>query len=280
MMSPDELRAALARFDRDGYLVVENAIEPDLVGAIREGLDRAERDHALGLGQTDFEGRNTVRIYNLLAYGEVFWQVPIHPVALQVAEAILDPELQLSSLSAITLCPGQGAQTLHADDQLIPVPKPHQPFTLNCVWAISDFTEANGATMLVPGSHKAGDRPDYDMAVDTITGEMPAGSLLFWHGSLWHAGGHNRTEQRRYALSNYYCAGFIRQQENQYLGLDRADVRRMPRRLQELCGWSVYKGLYGHVDNVDPITQLGHPDGAKLIWQRTLEEMYETAARR
>jgi len=273
-MSTDFTKA-LADFDRDGYVVLENVIESDLLDELTEGLLKAERDQGITGRDTDFEGRQTIRIYNLLNCGEVFWKVPTHPATLPFAETVLDPELQVSSLSAITLCPGQGAQVLHADDQLIPVQKPHQPFTLNCIWALSDFTAENGATRVVPGSHKAGGMPAYDMDVDTIAAEMPRGSVIFWHGSLWHGGGTNTTDQRRYAISNYYGAGFIRQQENQQLGIPLDLARKFPRRLQELCGYSVYKGLYGHVDNQDPITMLGRSTQTKMIWQQTFEDMFE-----
>ena len=154
--------------------------------------------------------------------------------------------------------------------------KPHQAFCLNCVWAISDFVEENGATHLVPGSHKASDMPEYDVEKDTVVGEMSARSLMFWHGSLWHRGGANRSNRRRYALANYYCAGLIRQQENQQLGIPSTVASKFPRRLQELCGYSVYKGLYGHVDNMDPITMLGRSTDTKMIWQRSYDDMFET----
>lgn len=274
-----DLDAKLADFERHGFVVLEDVVPRAQIETLREALLRAEREHGLGFAETDFEGRNTVRIYNLLVYGPEFWEVPIHPVALAFAERVLDPELQLSSLSAITLCPGQGEQPLHADDQLIPVPKPHQPFTLNCVWAISDFTEENGATHLVPGSHRFTGMPEPGVDCETVPALMPAGSLLFWHGSLWHKGGENRTKERRFALANYYAAGFIRPQENQQLGIPLDMARRFPRRLQELCGYSVYRGLYGHVENADPIRLLGRSDGQKLIWQRTQEEMFEDRTR-
>lgn len=274
-----DLAQALADFDRDGFVVLENVIEPDVVSGLKEALLKTERDHNIRGRDTDFEGRQTIRIYNLLAHGEAFWKVPTHEAVLPFAEAVLDAELQLSSLSAITLCPGQGSQPLHADDQLIPVPKPHQPFTLNCIWALSEFKEENGATRVVPGSHKAGDMPAYDGAADSIAAEAPAGSVLVCHGSLWHGGGNNQSNDRRFAISNYYCAGFIRQQENQQLGIPSEIARRFPRRLQELCGYSVYKGLYGHVDNADPITLLGRTSETKMIWQRSYEEMFETEHR-
>lgn len=271
-----DFTSALARFERDGYVVFENVIAADLRAELIEALLKVEHDQGITGRDTDFEGRQTIRIYNLLAHGTAFWQVPIHPQTLPFAETVLDEELQVSSLSAITLCPGQPAQPLHADDQLIPVRKPHQPFTLNCVWALTDFTEENGATRIVPGSHKAGDKPPFGQDAETVVAEMPAGSVIFWHGSLWHGGGMNRSNERRYCLSNYYCAGFIRQQENQQLGIPLEIAREFPRRLQELCGYSVYKGLYGHVDNADPITMLGRASEAKMIWQQSYDDMFET----
>ena len=275
-ISSDRMTKALQDFDRDGFVVLENVIDTDLVGELKEALLKTEHDLNITGRDTDFEGRQTIRIYNLLAHGQSYWKVPVHEAVLPFAETVLDTELQLSSISSITLCPGQGAQPLHADDQLIPVAKPHQPFTLNCVWAISDFTEENGATRLIPGSHKAGDMPDYDVEMDSVAGEMPAGSVIFWHGSLWHGGGTNRTDERRYAIANYYCSGFIRQQENQQLGIPSDLASRFPRRLQELCGYSVYKGLYGHVDNQDPITMLGRSSNTKMIWQQSYDDMFET----
>jgi ectoine hydroxylase-related dioxygenase (phytanoyl-CoA dioxygenase family) len=275
-ISSERMTTALQDFDRDGFVVLENVIDADLVEELKEALLKTEHDLNITGRDTDFEGRQTIRIYNLLAHGEAYWKVPVHEAVLPFAEKVLDTELQLSSLSSITLCPGQGAQPLHADDQLIPVAKPHQPFTLNCVWAISDFTEENGATRLIPGSHKAGDMPEYDLEMDSVAGEMPAGSVIFWHGSLWHGGGTNRTSERRYAIANYYCGGFIRQQENQQLGVPSDIASKFPRRLQELCGYSVYKGLYGHVDNQDPITMLGRDSQTKMIWQQSYDDMFET----
>ena len=265
-----DLAQDLARFEEDGFVVLESVIAPDLVAEIRDALIRTETDNDIGFRDTRFEGRRTIRIYNLLAHGSTFWKVPVHEAVLPFAEAVLDEELQLSSLSSITLCPGQEAQSLHADDQLLPVPKPHQPFNLNCVWAISDFTEANGATRIVPGSHRAGDEADYRVE-DTVAAEMPAGSVICWHGSLWHAGGANTTDQRRYTVANYYCSGFFRPQENQQLGVPQEVAKQFPRRLQELCGYSVYKGLYGHVDNEDPIHMLGRKSDRKMTWQRGRE---------
>lgn len=249
-----------------GYTVIENAIEPELVGDLRAALDELERRRGLGYAQSRFEGYRTVRIYNLLNHGEVFWRVPLHPRVLPVAERALDPELLLSSLSAITLGPGQEAQPLHEDTQQIPLPRPRSAIALNALWALSDFTEENGATRIIPGSHRYDSPPPYGAELPTEAAEMPAGSVMLFDSQLWHAGGTNRTEQRRYALACYYCAGWVRQQENQLLGIPLATAARMPRRLQELLGYSVWRGQYGHVENGDPIELLGRERTSRMIW--------------
>lgn len=107
-----------------GYTVMEAVIEPALVAALRAALDEVETSRALGYARSRFDGYQTIRIYNLLNYGEVFWRVPLHISVLPMAERVLDPELLLSSLSAITLGPGQEGQALHVDTQQIPLPRP------------------------------------------------------------------------------------------------------------------------------------------------------------
>ena len=91
------------------------------------------------------------------------------------------------------------------------------------MWALTDFTEANGATRIVPGSHLLDHSPNYGQDYDSIPAEMAKGSVLVWHGSLWHGGGANSTDERRVGIAMNYCAGYIRQQENQQLGIPLDD---------------------------------------------------------
>ena len=169
-----------------------------------------------------------------------------------MVEGVLDPGLLISSLSSIAIGPDERQQPIHADDQMIPLPRPHAPVICNTMWAITDFTEENGATRLVPGSHRRDQPPNPLEHYDTIAAEMSRGSVLVWVGSLWHGGGANCTDARRVGIAMNYCAGFIRQQENQQLGLQPQLVKTFPRRLQELIGYSVYNGLIGHIDKQAP----------------------------
>jgi ectoine hydroxylase-related dioxygenase (phytanoyl-CoA dioxygenase family) len=250
---------------RDGYAVVENAIAPDLVERLAERLARLERDLGAKPAGNGFEGHRTVRIYNLLAHGAPFDEVPVHPAVLPIVEAVLDPGCLISSLSSIAIDPGETAQPIHADDQVIPLEKPHAPIVCNSMWALTDFTEANGATRLVPGSHRK-PNPEYGGAYETIAAEMPKGSVLIWDGALWHGGGANRTGERRTGIAMNYCAGFIRQQENQQLGLDPQVVRGFGPRLQELVGYGVYRGLIGHIDKSSPAQRLNGSGEFRSIW--------------
>ena len=181
-------------------------------------------------------------------------------------ESVLDQGLLVSSLSSIAIGPGESPQPIHADDQVIPLPKPHPPTVCNTMWALTDFTEANGATRLVPGSH-LGPLPRPESTYETIAAEMPRGSVLVWHGSLWHGGGANTTSERRVGIAMNYCAGYLRQQENQQLGLPTEVVRDFPPRLQELVGYGIYRGLIGHIDKQVPSNLLLSADyDPGLLW--------------
>jgi ectoine hydroxylase-related dioxygenase (phytanoyl-CoA dioxygenase family) len=193
--------------------------------------------------------------------------VPVHDSVLPIVEGVLDPGCLVSSLSSIAIDPGETAQPIHADDQLIPLAKPHVPTVCNTMWALTDFTEANGATRVIPGSHRRDHNPDYGAPYDSVAAEMPKGSVLVWHGSLWHGGGANTTEERRTGIAMNYCAGFIRQQENQQLGIPREVAATFSPRLRQLCGYGIYNMLIGHINKRDPAEILGDaPHASSMIW--------------
>jgi ectoine hydroxylase-related dioxygenase (phytanoyl-CoA dioxygenase family) len=259
------------RIATDGYTILEGVLAPDLVDSLADDLVRLERAFAVQPAGNSFEGAQTIRIYNLLAFGALYEQVPVHPEVLPVVEAVLDPGCLVSSLSSISILPGERAQPIHADDQLIPLPKPHVPTVCNTMWALTDFTEANGATRLVPGSHLLDHSPDYGAEYDSIAAEMAKGSVLVWVGSLWHGGGANTTDERRVGIAMNYCAGWIRQQENQQLGIPREIAAGFSPRLRELCGYGIYNMLIGHINKHSPAEMLdataaGGDHG--MVWDR------------
>ncbi len=277
MASPPEPQATapdpavaehLDRLEADGFTIVADAIDLDLCNdllAAVDGIVAAERIEPAG---NRFEGGNTVRVYNLLARDPVFARVPVHPSVLPVVDGVLGDDCLVSSLSSIDIRPGEVAQPIHADDQLIPLPKPHPPTVCNTMWALTDFTEENGATRLVPGSHLADSSPRADVQHDTVAANMAKGSVLVWHGSLWHHGGANLSDERRVGIAMNYCAGYVRQQENQQLGIPQDVVAGFEPRLQDLVGYGIYRGLIGHIDKRSPAALLGSTRGSGMIWDR------------
>ncbi len=259
----------LARIEHDGYTIVPDVFDADAADALIAELERLERDLGIAPSNNSFEGAKTVRVYNLLAHGPSSAAIPIEPEVLAVVDGVLDPGCLISSLSSIDIGPGEIAQPIHADDQLLPLPKPHVPTVCNSMRALTDFTEANGATRIIPGTHRSDHGPKYGADYDSIPAEMPAGAVLVWHGSLWHGGGANLTDARRVGIAMNYCAGWVRQQENQQLGLPVDLVSTFPKRLQELVGYGVYFGLIGHIRRTSPAKALLARDGGTpILWDQ------------
>ncbi len=138
---------------RDGYVIIENLIPRETCTAIKqEGL-------AL-LGQTgrnQFEGHQTQRVYNVLSKTRATDQLAVHPRILGLMDRLFEPGFLLSQSQVINILPGEVPQGLHHDDAFYRLPRPRQPLGAATVWAIDDFTEDNGATVIIPGSHRWGD---------------------------------------------------------------------------------------------------------------------------
>jgi ectoine hydroxylase-related dioxygenase (phytanoyl-CoA dioxygenase family) len=246
----------MADLERDGYTIVENVISTEQAAELAAEVRRLEAALQIAAAPNIFEGLHTLRVYNLLVHGALFQQIPVNDKVLPLVEGVLDKGCLISSLSSIDILPGESAQPMHADDQVIPLPRPHVALVCNTMWAITDFTEANGATRLVPGSHQADSAPELGRDYPTVAAEMQAGSVLVYHGSLWHQGGANRTGERRLGIAMNYCAGWVRQQENQQLGIPIEIARTFSPRLRKLCGFGIYRGLIGHIDKCSPVDLL------------------------
>ena len=234
---------------RDGYTIVTGAMDAAQVAATKAEL-RTVLD-ATPTGRNDFEGFATRRIYRLFAKTRAFDEWAIHPVVLGVAEQVLGP-CQLSAPTGIEIGPDEPAQALHRDDQVYPIPNPHADVVLNTIWAFDDFTSENGATRIVPGSHRwERDRPPGpdDPVVEAV---MPAGSVAFYLGSVLHGGGANRTDTPRLGVILEYVAGWLRPQENHVIGVPPELVATLPERLQELLGYNIYPPFMGYVDGRHP----------------------------
>lgn len=184
MLTDAEIQSHADKIREDGFTVIERAADSNLVEGLKQALLRTEREHNLGYAKTSFEGFKTVRINNLLTYDELFWEVPLHDNVLPIVESVLDRECLLSSFCSLVLGPGQEAQPIHEDTQLIPLPRPHIPITINAIWALSDFRDDNGATRIVPGSHKYDSSPEYGRDYDAVTATMPEGSVMLFDSAV------------------------------------------------------------------------------------------------
>lgn len=241
----------LEDLDRDGYAVIEGYLDPDGVAAKKADLHRVL--DSVPTGRNDFEGYSTRRVYALFAKTRLFDAQAIDPLVLDVVERRLGPGFQLSAPVGISIGPGEIAQPVHRDDSVYPLERPHRDLVVNTMWALDDFTEENGATVVFPGSHRwSGEEA---VQAETRRAVMPAGSLMIYLGGLLHGGGANHTDRSRLGVILEYCAGWLRPQENHLLGVPKQIVAELPRRLQELLGYNVV-GLLGNVDGRHPLKYL------------------------
>jgi ectoine hydroxylase-related dioxygenase (phytanoyl-CoA dioxygenase family) len=241
--------AVAQRLLRDGYVIVSGLMGDAELAAARADLERVLA--VTPTGRNEFEGFTTQRVYALFAKTRCFDRLAIHPLLLDVLDRVLG-HYQLSAPVGIRIGPGESAQFLHTDDAVYPLPQPHPPVVLNTMWPLDEFTEDNGATRFIPGSHtwEPGRQPATTDPVQTAT--MPPGSVMFYLGSLWHGGGANVTSRPRLGVILEYAAAWLRPQENHCLAVPRETVKQLPERLQELLGYNIYPPFVGYVDGKHP----------------------------
>ena len=261
-LGPDSSDADVAAsLDEHGYALIEGLLDPADVAARRAGLD--DLFAATPTGRNFFEGFHTQRIYAVYAKTRAFDDLAVHPRLLAALDHALGPHYQFSAPVALRIGPGEKAQVLHRDEDVYPIPRPHPPVVVNSMWALCDFTEENGATRLIPGSHRwPEDRRPAEDGSETIGAAMPAGSVLIYLGGLWHGGGANTTDRPRPGLILEYVVSWLRPQETQLVAVPPEVASRLPERLQELLGYNVYPPFLGYVDGRHPRRYLSpHPPG-------------------
>jgi len=243
--------ADLAALDRDGYVVWENLLSTDQCRQIRE-IVRPWLGHT---GRNSFEGRRTQRIYSVLSRTRVCDRLVDHPRVLAVLDRLLMANYLLSALQAINIQPGEAAQLAHHDDGFYPIPRPRAPLAAATIWAIDDFTADNGATVLFPGSHRWGKRRPgpRDHALPVV---MPAGSCVFFVGTLWHGGGANTTTRERLAVTAQYCEPWLRPMEAYTLSVSRDIARTVSEDIRRMLGYSIHPPFVGAVDGLHPLRLL------------------------
>lgn len=250
---PDvETREVVAALERDGAAVVKHQIEPELADQVLSELQ--EPFDTLGsFDQSDFNGYKTQRVSSILAISPTSAELVGHRRVMEVADAILLQHCvnyRIGSLTAIEIHPGEGDQLLHSDDVIYPVRLPGVELQISAMWPLHDFTQENGATRVVPGSHDRKIRATFPGEQAPVQACMPRGSVLFYLGSTLHGGGANRSNAARAGLINTYALGWLRQEENQYLNVPREIAERYPRHIQDLMGYRPH-GLLGAFQKPD-----------------------------
>ena len=255
-LSKDQVDTHVGNINRDGYSIMENAIDPAFLSEICTELDRLESVRPGGdLPPAPFSGFVTRRWFDLLNDGDVGQRVAIHPAVLQVIEHVLGEGFLLSTMGSAVVGDGEDAQPLHVDDGVYAFPRPHPNLVCNTMWALSDFTEETGATRIVPGSCHWDHDPKPNEDYETIGLEMPAGSIAFVVGTCYHGAGHNASGRDRVALTINYCSGSMRQQENLMMSVAPSRMLTFPRELQDILGFKVCKGA-GHMFAQDPRAEM------------------------
>lgn len=252
--SVDDVLGAL---DSDGYAIVEDIVSPEEVVPARVEL-RALLDPA-SFELTTFLGLQTKRLFSLPSRTRSCDGMMVHPFVDAVLERVLGHYL-LSSTTVTDIYPGERAQTLHTDDSSWPVHllAVEGEIELGVLWALDDFTPENGATRLVPGSHRwPVQRRRAQGGEETVPAVMRAGSAIFYSGRILHGGGANVSGHRRLGVVLTYVRSWLRQQEDFVVTCPPEMARTFPLRLQEIVGYDVYPPLLGHVDGRHPREHLG-----------------------
>ncbi len=214
--------------DEKGYLPLPGILTPAEVQALRERLQALEEEEGEDAGKEVHQEAGAVRLANLVNKGPLFDVCWTHPKALAAIAHVLGGDLKLSSLNARAALPGHGLQALHTDGaQRIPgvPPMPTDSrtryYVCNSIWLLNDFTPTNGATRLIPGSHKLGQDPrqllDDALAPhpDEILVLGQAGTVVIFNSHAWHGGTVNRSNRPRRALHSYFCRRNLPQQLDQ-----------------------------------------------------------------
>ena len=245
--------------DTDGCCVVVDAARPETMDAIADEL-AVHADRA-SVGASDFEGHATRRTGAPLPRSATFRSIARHPAVLAAGDHVLGHATtwRYSAAEYIEIGPGESAQRLHRDAWKYDQVDFGFEIELNGMWAITDFTEANGATRLIPGSHRRphDHRPDPD---HTIPAEMGKGSLLLYTGLVFHGGGANTTDSWRRGLSLQHAVGWLTQSTNQFLECPPAEVTDWDDDLLRFIGYTkTGNGLGYWRDSEDPLGAV-HPD--------------------
>jgi ectoine hydroxylase-related dioxygenase (phytanoyl-CoA dioxygenase family) len=249
--SDSSLSAELESLDRDGFVILRDVLARCEIDALVSALAPFEATRPMG--RNDFEGERSQRVYSLAGKGDAFLALAEHPRIMRLLDAVLLRGFLLSTMQSIRLHPGENEQAWHTDDAFYLVPRPHEPLGVSIIWAIEDFTEDNGATEVIPGSHRWGMEHPSDRTHEVRKAVMAAGSVIVFDAGTWHRGGANASKGTRLAVSPQYCQPWLRPQESQLLIMPPDRARACAARVRSMLGYSIHPPFIGQVDGMHPL---------------------------
>ncbi len=262
----------VSRLESDGAVVLDDFLAGDLLARFNADLDGALEQETEGKAVLSpaiqwFMGAKTRHLTAVAARSRVFAEeVLVHPALLAVCDEILLPNCanyRLNIAHVLDRGPGSEQQMLHRDELVwVHLPEPHPEVQVAAVIALEDFTAENGATRIVPGSHRW-PRERQPQTGELAVAEMPAGSAVVYLGSTIHGGGANTTDsRRRRGMHMSFNLGWLRTEENNYLSVPPEIARQLPEKAQALLGYAAHDalsaggGYLGVVDTRDPLQLL------------------------
>ena len=264
---PESITSAIRR---DGAAIVEHYVDDAVADTVREDL-RVPFDTVGRNSESDFNGYKTLRVNSVLDISSASVEMVGHAGMLDILDRLLLPSCdsyRIGSCTAIEIFSGETEQQLHTDDSIYPIRVPGIEWQVSVMWALEDFTVENGATRVVPFSHRwVGTKQAPEEGDKVVQAPMPKGSALFYVGSVYHGGGENRSDRSRAGLINTYALGWLRQEVNQYLTIPREVVAKLSARVQKLVGYTGHGGSlgwYARDQGRVPVTDF--PGGASDNW--------------
>ena len=224
---------------KDAVVIIDDLVSEDIVKQVSQELKPyLEKTNN---GKSEFSGLSTKRIGALMARSAASRELAINPLILEILDGFLGPfcdDYQINLTQAVSIGPNEKPQILHRDRGMYGgfIPRKIEPL-LGCVFEITDFTKANGATQVVLGSHKWDKNRD-PLPSEITYAEMEPGSVLIYTGTILHGGGENITNSHRLGAFMHYSLNWLRQQENQYLSCPAEIAKNLDPKLRSLMGYS------------------------------------------
>ncbi|MFF0458580.1 phytanoyl-CoA dioxygenase family protein [Nocardia africana] len=214
-----------AQLDNDGFALLPGILSADEIELMRKRIAALSAAEGVQAGSEFRREAGTDRLSDLVNKDSIFDVCFTHATVLAAIRHILN-DFKLFALNSRAALPGQGHQVLHAD-WTDPLDAPDDYQVCNSIWLLDDFTAENGATRVVPGTHRRGRRPSEELAdpaathPDEVLLLAPAGTVVVFNSHLWHGGTRNTTKEPRRAL---HC-GFVRRHQPQLV--DQAEHIRV-----------------------------------------------------